>query len=84
MEKIKNEDKIFEFYINNSKWTIELVSDKIINNEEENKYTLGVTIYIPQKVLIRRNQANIKKTILHELTHVLLYEYRTQPTRKRI
>lgn len=83
MEKIKNEDKIFEFYINNSKWTIELVSDEIINNEEENKYTLGVTIYIPQKVLIRRNQSNIKKTILHELTHVLLYEYRTQPTRKK-
>lgn len=83
MEKIKNEDKIFEFYINNSKWTIELVSDEIINNEEENKYTLGVTIYIPQKILIRRNQANIKKTILHELTHVLLYEYRTQPTSKR-
>ena len=60
MEKIKNEDKIFEFYINNSKWTIELVSDEVINNEQENKYTLGVTIYIPQKVLIRRNQANIK------------------------
>lgn len=84
MEKIKNEDKIFEFYINNSKWTIELVSDEVINNEQENKCTLGVTIYIPQKVLIRRNQANIKKTILHELTHVLLYEYRTQTTRKRI
>ena len=84
MKKIKNEDKIFEFYINNSKWTIELVSDEIINKEEENKYTLGVTIYIPQKVLIRRNQANIKKTILHELTHVLLYEYRTQPMRKKI
>lgn len=83
MEKIKNEDKIFEFYINNSKWTIELVSDEVINNEQENKCTLGVTIYIPQKVLIRRNQANIKKTILHELTHVLLYEYRIQPTRKR-
>lgn len=84
MEKIKNEDKIFVFYINNSKWTIELVSDEVINNEQKNKYTLGVTIYIPQKVLIRRNQANIKKTTLHELTHVLLYEYRTQPTRKRI
>lgn len=83
-KSFENEDKIFEFYINNSKWTIELVSDEIINKEEENKYTLGVTIYIPQKVLIRRNQSNIKKTILHELTHVLLYEYRTQPTRKRI
>lgn len=77
MEKIKNEDKIFEFNINNSKWTIELVSDEVINNEQENKYTLGVTMYIPQKVLIRKNQVNIKKTILHELTHVLLYEYRS-------
>lgn len=64
-----------EFYINNTKWTIELVNEDRINNEMKNDSTLGVTIYASQKILLLDNQANIIKTLKHELTHVWLYEY---------
>ena len=37
--------------------------------------TLGVTIYRSQKIMLLKNQANIIKTLKHELTHVWLYEY---------
>lgn len=37
--------------------------------------TLGVTIYKTQEILLLENQANIIKTLKHELTHVWLYEY---------
>ena len=36
--------------------------------------TLGVTIYRNQKIMLLKNQANIIKTLKHELTHVWLYE----------
>lgn len=64
-----------EFYINNTKWTIELVNEDRINNEVKNDGTLGLTIYAIQKILLLDNQANIIKTLKHELTHVWLYEY---------
>lgn len=64
-----------EFYINSTKWTIELVNEDRINNEMKNDNTLGVTIYASQKILLLDNQANIIKTLKHELTHVWLYEY---------
>ena len=37
--------------------------------------TLGVTIYRSQKIMLLKDQANIIKTLKHELTHVWLYEY---------
>lgn len=64
-----------DFYINNTKWIIELVNEDRINNEMKNDSTLGVTIYASQKILLLDNQANIIKTLKHELTHVWLYEY---------
>lgn len=64
-----------EFEINNSNWIIELVNEDRINNEMKNDSTLGVTIYASQKILLLDNQANIIKTLKHELTHVWLYEY---------
>ena len=41
----------------------------------KNDGTLGVTIYKTQKVMLLKDQANIIKTLKHELTHVWLYEY---------
>lgn len=64
-----------EFEINNTKWTIEIVNEDRINNEMKNDNTLGVTIYKEQKVLLLESQANIIKTLKHELVHVWLYEY---------
>lgn len=64
-----------EFIINGTKWTVETVSEDRINNEVKNDYTLGVTIYKNQKILLLEEQANIVKTLKHELTHVWLYEY---------
>lgn len=64
-----------KFEINNTEWTIKLVDEATINNEMKNDYTLGVTIYKTQEILLLENQANIIKTLKHELIHTWLYEY---------
>ena len=66
---------MFKFKINNTEWTIKEVSEAEINNEMKNDFTLGVTIYKSQEILLLENQANLIKTLKHELTHVWLYEY---------
>lgn len=66
---------MFKFKINNAEWTIEEVDEATINNEMKADGTLGVTIYKTQKIMLLKNQANIIKTLKHELTHVWLYEY---------
>lgn len=64
-----------EFEINGTKWTIEKVSEDKMNNEMKDNNTLGVTIYRNQKVLLVENQANIIRTLKHELMHVWMCEY---------
>lgn len=64
-----------KFKINNTDWTIENVDEATINNEMKCEETLGVTIYKIQKIMLLKDQANIIKTLKHELTHVWLYEY---------
>ena len=64
-----------KFKINNTEWTIEEVDEATINNEVNDDEPLGVTIYKIQKIMLLKNQANIIKTLKHELTHVWLYEY---------
>ena len=64
-----------KFEINNSEWTIKVVNEAAINNEVKNDYTLGVTIYKTQEILLLHDQANIIKTLKHELVHAWLYEY---------
>jgi hypothetical protein len=64
-----------KFEINNTIWTIEKVDEATINNEMKSDGTLGVTIFKNQKIMLLKDQANIIKTLKHELTHVWLYEY---------
>lgn len=64
-----------KFKINNTEWNIKVVNEATINNEMKQDDTLGVTIYKTQEILLLENQANIIKTLKHELTHVWLYEY---------
>lgn len=64
-----------EFIINGTKWTIEEAEEATINNETRNDCCLGLTNYKSQKILLLKNQPNILKTLIHELTHVWLYEY---------
>lgn len=64
-----------KFKINNTEWTIKEVDEATINNEMKQDGTLGVTIYKTQEILLLKNQANIIKTLKHELMHVWLYEY---------
>lgn len=64
-----------KFKINNTEWTIKEVTEAEINNEMKNDYTMGVTIYKTQEILLLKDQANIIKTLKHELMHVWLYEY---------
>jgi predicted metal-dependent peptidase len=63
------------FNINNTEWKIKLVDEATINNEMKQDGTLGVTIYKTQEIMLLENQANIIKTLKHELMHVWLYEY---------
>lgn len=67
--------EIMKFKINNTEWTIEEVDEATINNEMKSDGTLGVTIYNTQKIMLLKDQANIIKTLKHELTHVWMYEY---------
>lgn len=64
-----------EFKINNTEWEIKEVDEATINNEMKQDGILGVTIYKTQEVMLLENQANIIKTLKHELMHVWLYEY---------
>ena len=64
-----------KFNINNTNWTIKIVDEATMNNEMKSEGTLGLTIYKTQEILLLENQANIIKTLKHELTHVWLYEY---------
>lgn len=64
-----------KFEINNTEWTIKEVDEATINNEMKNDYTMGVTIYKTQEILLLKDQANLIKTLKHELIHVWLYEY---------
>ncbi len=64
-----------KFKCNNSEWNIKTVDEATINNEMKVDGTLGVTIYKIQEILLLENQANIIKTLKHELMHVWLYEY---------
>lgn len=65
----------FEFKCNGSNWDVKAVDEATINNEMKNDYTLGVTVYKTQEILLLENQANIVKTLKHELMHVWLYEF---------
>ena len=64
-----------KFKINNTEWNIKNVDEATINNEIKQDDTLGVTIYKTQEILLLEKQANIIKTLKHELMHVWLYEY---------
>ncbi len=74
---------MFKFKINNTEWSIEEVDEATINNEMKADgtlgvtiyKTLGVTIYKTQKIMLLKDQANVIKTLKHELTHVWLFEY---------
>lgn len=65
----------FEFKCNGSNWDVKTVDEATINNEMKQDGTLGVTIYKTQEILLLENQANIVKTLKHELMHVWLYEF---------
>lgn len=64
-----------KFKINNTEWIIEEVDEATINNKMNDDEPLGVAIYKNQKIMLLKDQANIIKTLKHELTHVWLYEY---------
>ncbi len=66
---------MFVFEINGTKWAIENVDEATMNNETKNDFTLGVTIYKTQKILLLSEQANSIKTLKHELMHAWLYEF---------
>lgn len=67
--------RMIEFKINGTKYNIEIVDEPIINNESKSNFCLGLTNWDTQKILLKKNQVNIIKTLKHELTHVWLYEY---------
>lgn len=64
-----------KFKINDTEWTIEEINKEEMRQKAENDYTMGLTVYIEQKIYLLTEQANIIKSLKHELVHVWLYEY---------
>lgn len=64
-----------EFKCNEAKWRIEVIPKWDMRIKAENDYTMGLTIYAEQVLYLSEEQANILKTLKHELIHVWLYEY---------
>lgn len=75
ISKCEKGNIIMTFSINDTEWNIVEVDEATINNEMKSDYTLGCTIYKTQKIMLLKEQANIIKTLKHELMHVWLYEY---------
>ena len=69
----------FEIGINNSKWEIEEIDKEQMEKESGNNYTMGLTVCIEQKIYLLKEQANIIKTLKHELAHAWLYEFGHNP-----
>ena len=64
-----------QFNINNNKWNIKIVDRGTMIGKAEDSTVLGYTIYGTQEILLLDEQANILRTLKHELTHVWLWEY---------
>lgn len=64
-----------KFKCNNSEWEIKEVDEAIMNNEEKNDYTLGLTFYKKHEIWLLNTNANMLRTLKHELMHVWLWEY---------
>ena len=64
-----------DFMINNSQWKVKVVSEDVMNNFLKEDDNLGCTVYKTQTIMLLEGQANIIKTLKHELTHAWLYEY---------
>ena len=64
-----------KFKINNTEWTIEEVDEATMNNEMKGDDTLGVTLIRKHEIWLVNNNANMIRTLKHELVHVWLWEY---------
>ena len=76
---INNRVELFTFAMNGDEWTVYLVD---IIDENSNIY--GQTIYSTNTVLLRRLPYNLmRKTFIHEFTHVWLFETGRDPDVER-
>lgn len=75
-KSIDNREKLFTFYMNGEEWTVYL-TDLI----DENVGIWGQTRYSECAILLRRNlpDTTIRKTLVHEFTHVWLFETGRDP-----
>lgn len=64
-----------DFIINNAKWKVKKVTEDEMKVLNEGEVFLGLTDYTKQEIYLLENQANILKTLKHELMHVWMYEY---------
>lgn len=59
-------------YINDSVWNIKFISREEmikIAKDTDDRYTAGLTEYSSQTIYICNEVANIKRVLIHELTH---------------
>lgn len=64
-----------DFIINNAKWKVRKVTEDEMKVLNEGEVFLGLTDYTKQEIYLLEKQANILKTLKHELMHVWMYEY---------
>lgn len=64
-----------DFQCNGTKWTIKVVDEATMNNEQKNDCTLGLTFYKKHEIWLLNSNTSIIRTLKHELAHVWLWEY---------
>lgn len=67
------------FVINNDEWEIKEISNAdmniLENSDGRNFFVHGTTRYNCNTIFINEDAPNKRKTLIHELTHCLMYEY---------
>ena len=64
-----------KFSINGAEWSIKTVNKYTMTGKAVDSTALGYTIYETQEIYLLDDQANILRTLKHELIHVWLWEY---------
>lgn len=68
-----------KFEINNNKWEIKEISNAemntMVSSDNIKTFTHGLTNYRELTIYINKETKDKKKTLYHELTHCLMYEY---------
>ena len=64
-----------KFIINDAEWTIKMIDNYTMIGIARDTGIFGRTEFETQEILLRKDTANVIRTLKHELMHVWLWEY---------